>query len=352
MDIIRNWFQRYLSDPQVVLLAILILISLLVVVAFGQMLIPLFASIVLAYLLEAVVQFLVRKGSRRITAVIIVCSAFLAVFVFFVLGMLPLLSHQISQFMQQLPDMIARGVAILDELPTRYQEFVTEEQILEIKRAMTEETNALGKHVLSISFTSLIGLITLMVYLILVPLLLFFLLKDKDMILRWFTSFLPKDRMLAAKVWRDADVQIGNYVRGKFIEIAIMSLVTYVVFTFMELKFAVLLSVIVGVSAIVPVIGITVVTIPVLFVAYFQWGFEVDFFYVLAAYAIIQLLDGNVLVPLLFSEVVNLHPIAIIVAVLVFGGVWGFWGVFFAIPLATCGAGNSQSLARHACRCQ
>jgi putative permease len=53
------------------------------------------------------------------------------------------------------------------------------------------------------------------------------------------------------------------------------------------------------------------------------------------AYGIIQALDGNVVVPLLFSEAVNLHPVAIIVAVLVFGGLWGFWGVFFAIPLAT-----------------
>jgi putative permease len=52
-------------------------------------------------------------------------------------------------------------------------------------------------------------------------------------------------------------------------------------------------------------------------------------------YGVIQFFDGNVLVPLLFSEVVNLHPIAIIVAVLLFGGIWGFWGVFFAIPLAT-----------------
>ncbi len=55
----------------------------------------------------------------------------------------------------------------------------------------------------------------------------------------------------------------------------------------------------------------------------------------MVAYLVIQGLDGNVLVPLLFSEVVDLHPIAIIAAVLVFGALWGFWGVFFAIPLAT-----------------
>jgi len=77
------------------------------------------------------------------------------------------------------------------------------------------------------------------------------------------------------------------------------------------------------------------VTIPVAMIAFFQWGWGPEFAYLMLAYGIIQALDGNVVVPLLFSEAVNLHPVAIIVAVLVFGGFWGFWGVFFAIPLAT-----------------
>jgi putative permease len=97
----------------------------------------------------------------------------------------------------------------------------------------------------------------------------------------------------------------------------------------------VLLATLVGLSVIIPYIGATVVTIPVALVAYFQWGWSAQFAWLLIAYLVIQVLDGNVLVPLLFSEAVNLHPIAIIVAVLFFGGLWGFWGVFFAIPLAT-----------------
>ena len=66
-----------------------------------------------------------------------------------------------------------------------------------------------------------------------------------------------------------------------------------------------------------------------------QFGFGTEFAWIVGTYFIIQILDGNVLVPLLFSEAVNLHPVAIVVAVLIFGGIWGFWGVFFAIPLAT-----------------
>jgi len=57
--------------------------------------------------------------------------------------------------------------------------------------------------------------------------------------------------------------------------------------------------------------------------------------YIMLAYGLIQAIDGNVIVPLLFSEAVNLHPVTIIIAVIFFGGLWGFWGVFFAIPLAT-----------------
>ncbi|HNW78744.1 MAG TPA: AI-2E family transporter, partial [Candidatus Competibacteraceae bacterium] len=95
------------------------------------------------------------------------------------------------------------------------------------------------------------------------------------------------------------------------------------------------LALMVGLSVIVPYIGAVVVTVPVALVAFFQWGWGPEFLWLLGVYLIVQGLDGNILVPLLFSEVVDLHPIAIIVAVLVFGGLWGFWGVFFAIPLAT-----------------
>jgi len=101
------------------------------------------------------------------------------------------------------------------------------------------------------------------------------------------------------------------------------------------LQYALLLAVLTGLSVLIPYIGAAAVTIPVALVALFQWGPTADFYYVLLAYGIIQALDGNLLAPLLFSEVVNLHPVAIIVAILVFGGLWGFWGVFFAIPLAT-----------------
>ena len=102
----------------------------------------------------------------------------------------------------------------------------------------------------------------------------------------------------------------------------------------MGLNYALLLGVCVGLSVLIPYVGAALVTIPVALIAFFQWGLTQDFYILMVAYFIIQILDGNVLVPLIFSEAVNLHPVAIIGAILLFGGLWGFWGVFFAIPLA------------------
>ncbi len=103
----------------------------------------------------------------------------------------------------------------------------------------------------------------------------------------------------------------------------------------MGLQYALLLATMVGLSVVIPYVGAAVVTLPIAIIAWFQWGWSPEFGWILLAYGVLQALDGYLLVPLLFSEVVNLHPIAIIIAILVFGGLWGFWGVFFAIPLAT-----------------
>ncbi len=335
MKIVSDWFSRYFTDPQVVILALLLVVGFAVVLTLGDMLAPVLASVVIAYLLEGMVETFERWGASRLLAVMLVFLLFVPLVVFSVFGLIPRLSYQITQLVQQLPSMIAAGHEVLSSLPDRYPNLFSDQQISTLIDGIRTEIAALGQRVLSLSLASVVSLITLLVYLILVPVLVFFFLKDKQRILDWFNRLLPRERGLADEVWHDVDRQIGNYVRGKVWEIFIVGGITYATFTFMGLQYAVLLSTLVGFSVIIPYIGAAVVTVPIALIAYFQWGFTMEFAWILIAYGIIQVLDGNVLVPLLFSEVVNLHPIAIIVAVLVFGGIWGFWGVFFAIPLAT-----------------
>jgi len=217
----------------------------------------------------------------------------------------------------------------------------------QIAQLMRSGLTRLGQMALSLSFTSVMNAITLLVYLFLVPLLVFFLLKDKDQILAWLLNFLPEDRPLLNRVWSEVDHQLGNYVRGKVWEIVIIWGTSYIVFGLLHLRYAVLLGLFTGLSVLVPYIGVTVIFFPVALVAYFQWGLSSRFTYAVIAYGVIQLVDGNILAPLLLSEVVNLHPVAIIVAVLVFGGLWGFWGLFFSIPLATLVQAILKALPSH-----
>lgn len=334
MQVITEWFKTYFSDPQAILLTVLLAVLFGVIISFGYMLAPVLASVVIAYLLEGIVRAMQNRGAPRFRVVLIVFLGFMAFLVFLLFGLTPLLWAQAVELARELPNYINRGQQMLLQLPQHYA-FISEEQVTEINRALRGEITAMGQHILSLSFSSIPGLITVIVYLVLVPLLVFFFLKDKERLLGWFTGFLPEERGLAVSVWHEVDQQIGNYVRGKFWEILVVGTVTTVVFGLMGLKYAMLLGVLVGFSVLIPYIGAAVVTLPVAVVAYFQWGWASMFAWVMLAYGIIQALDGNVLVPLLFSEVVNLHPVAIIVAILFFGGIWGFWGVFFAIPLAT-----------------
>jgi len=255
---------------------------------------------------------------------------------FLLFYLMPIITQQAVELIQNIPAFISRMQILIMRLPEKYPQFITENKIQEFMFTIQKELLVYGQNLLSVSAASVVGLVSAMIYLFLVPMMVFFFLKDKTILVDWVLQHLPKERHLAVRVWEEIEMQIGNYVRGKFTEVFILWVVSYVTYETMGLNYAILLSVLMGLSVIIPYIGATLVTFPVLLVAYFQWGLTDDhFMYVVIAYSVIQALDSVLLIPVLFSEAVNLHPIAIIIAILFFGGLWGFWGVFLAIPLAT-----------------
>jgi putative permease len=308
MQLLTRWFKHYFSDPEVVFLSISLLVGFAIVLTMGDMLAPVLASVEIAYLLEGVVVHIERHNVPRLAAVLIVYIGFLLFLILILLGLLPLLSRQVTELFQQIPGMISKGQGLLMQLPQSYPELISTQQVQELLNAIQQEITRFGQLVLSISFASVVDVITVLVYLILMPMLVFFFLKDKGLILNWLIGFLPRNRRLAGRVWREVDRQIGNYVRGKFWEIIIVWSASFVTFVSMGLDYAMLLGVLVGLSVIIPYIGAAVVTFPVILIAWFQWGWGPDFIWLSAAYFIIQVLDGNLLGPLLFSEAVNLHP--------------------------------------------
>jgi putative permease len=398
MDLIKDWLKRQLSNPQIVLLASLLLTVFLTIFFFGDFLAPILASVVVAYLLDGIIMRVQKHGVPRLVAV---CGVFvlflLSVFLLFFV-VLPSLVSELDKFVRNDVPGIVKDVsnnmrstyqryedfrnrrlpAFFNNSPTSLsqtnetdiasndvntslastnelhgpQQFFDDTRFTgglmppadspsdgssyeRLTRTVEQELTEIGKQAITLSISSLKNVVVWMLYLVLVPVLVFFILKDKEAILKWFSKFLPHDRTLTSQVWEEVNIQTSNYVRGKFWEVIIVWGVTYLTLMLFGLRATLLVSLFVGLSVLVPYVGATLMYIPIIVIGYYQFGMTSTFVWLLIAYSIIQALDGNVLAPVLLSEATSLHPIAIIAAILLFGGLWGFWGVFFAIPLAT-----------------
>ena len=333
--LLRSFFDRYFHDEEAIIFSILLAVGVLILVTMGSILAPLLAAVVTAYLLQGLVNTLLRYSVPYMLAVTIVYVVFISLFVAILLFLLPQAWGQLGRFINDLPRLISEGQELLLHLPEAYPNLVSEQQIQDMIRTLRGDLAVLGQLVVSYSISSIPRIFDWLVFLVLVPVLVFFMLKDKSKLVHWISNLLPHNRPLMLQIWMEMDQQLANYIRGKALEVLSVGVCSYVTFFILGVNYALLLSVLVGLSVIIPFIGVAVVTLPVMLVAYVQWGFGSEFYTVVLAYGVIQILDANVLVPVIFSETVNLHPVAIVSAVLVFGGIWGLAGVFFAIPLAT-----------------
>jgi putative permease len=335
ITVFRSWVQRYFSDEQAVVLAVLLALGFAIVIGFGGKLAPLLTGVVFAYLLQGMVTRLQRWGVPKAVAVWMVFLLFLGALGALFGIVVPLVWRQVTNLLNELPGMLVQWQAQLVHLPEQYPALVSSGQIDRIVASVNGELGQFGQWLLSQSLAGLPVLLTILVYLVLVPILVFFFLMDSDKIIAWLVGRLPRERRMMNEVWTELNQQIANYIRGKAVEILIVGGISYLCFAVLGVNYAALLAVMVGLSVLVPYIGATIATLPIALIGLFQWGLGNEFMVLMIVYAVIQALDGNVLVPILFSEAVNLHPVAIIAAVVIFGGLWGFWGLFFAIPLAT-----------------
>ena len=334
IKILKDWYDANFTDPNQVSLALILLFSIIITYVLIETISPILVAIVLAYMLEGLVQNLMRATNIvRNISVIFVFLIFLIMSILTLFMLLPLLLDQLTLFVKSLPDIFNKSkefiLGLYDE-----NEYIPKDYIESIFLGLQGETSKLGNSIFAFSLASAGGLFAIIVYTILVPIMIFFMLFDKEVIYNWLSRFFPKKLDLTQKAYSELNLKIGNYIRCKFIEIIIVWISSFILFIALDLNYSLLLSFLCGVSVIIPYVGMIAVTIPIILVSYFQWGLASEFWYVIIGHLIIQAIDGNVVVPILFSDAVNIHPFAILLSILFFGSIWGVWGVFFAIPLA------------------
>ena len=335
VEILRDWTDRFFGHSEALLLLGLVTVSLILLLTIGNYLAPVIAGLIVAFALHNVVDQMIKWHVPKLAAILIVLVVFVGAVIALFVVILPIVWSQLQNLIAQLPQLIIALQQLLADFATEYPQVVPAASVQAINVSAQEQVASLGGQLIQQLVQQLPNIVGLLIFALLVPISLFFFLKDQQLILDYIRGLLPSDRPVLNQVGRETVAQMGNYIRGKLLEILIVGTVCYIVFMLFGLQFAALLALLVGLSVIIPFVGAAVVTVPVVLVALVQFGWSLDFLLVVTGYAVIQALDANVLVPWLFTKANDLHPIVIIIAVLAFGGIWGIWGVFFAIPLAT-----------------
>ena len=335
LEELNKVIKKIFSNEETIIFSFVLLIFFIVISFFGSVLTPFIISIIVAYLLVGMQKKIQSYNISEKISLVITFSIFIVAGATLVIWLVPLLYTQLQAFVLDVPNLISNFRDFISELPSKFPDLVSSDQITIFFQAVSEEISALAQNIVKTSISSIQSAITVLLYIILFPILVYFFLFDRKNIIDGFLKVIPGRRKMFTSIWAEMDVQLSNYVRGKTIEIFIVGIAAAIIFSSLGLRYSALLSVLVGLSVIIPYVGAFLVTIPVVVVGLLQFGLGTQFTILISLYLLLQALDGNLLVPIIFSETVKLHPVIIILAVFIFGSMFGFWGVFFSIPIAT-----------------
>lgn len=335
LDQINSFLKKIFSNEETIVFSFVILCAFLMMTFFGSVLTPFLISIVVAYLLVGVQKKIESFNISSKWALVITFAIFNVTGAAMLLWLLPILYTQLQAFVLDVPELFNNFLEFVSTLPAKFPELVTSEQITVFFQAVSSELSSITQNIVKSSIAGIQSTITILLYIILFPILVFFFLFDRKNIMDGLSKLVPGNREMFSNIWTEMDMQLSNYVRGKTTEIFVVGLCAAIIFSLVGLKYSALLSVLVGLSVVIPYVGAFLVTVPVVIVGLLQFGLTSEFYILITLYLLLQILDGNLLVPIIFSDAVKLHPVAIILAVFIFGSMFGFWGVFFAIPMAT-----------------
>ena len=331
----KNIFRRIFSNEETVVFFLIIISTLILFSFFIEVLTPFIISIIVAYLLVGLQKKIETYGVAPRISTIIAFSIFIIVGAAMFTWLIPLLYVQLQSFVLDIPRLFNEFLNFVSTIPAAFPDLVNSDQISVFFQAVSSELSSITQNIVKSSISGIQSTITVLLYIILFPILVYFFLFDRKNIIEGCLRIIPGDRAMLSQVWSEMDVQLSNYVRGKVLEIFIVGVAAAILFASFGLNYGALLAVLVGLSVLIPYVGAFSITIPIVIIGLLQFGLGTQFYLLIGFYLLLQFLDGNLLVPIIFSEAVKLHPIVIILAVFIFGSMFGFWGVFFSIPLAT-----------------
>lgn len=347
---ILSWFFKWFLDNKAVtvfLVALLLGLNIFILSKISFLFIPVidFLSVVmlpvilsglLFYLLNPLVDLMEKYKINRVLAISII---FVIIAVLLIIGLavaIPNLQRQVVIFAQNVPSYLEDADKVIDDLVTKRLPDDFRPQLEQVLAQFSTQATAWASNISSKAVNWVSALISgtsqVIVALIIMPFMLFYLLRDGKGLREYITQFLPnKLREPVGKVLSDVNQQLANYVRGQITVAVIVAIMFIIFFKIIGLRYAVALGVTAGVLNLVPYLGSFLAMIPALVLGLIAG--PVMLLKVIIVFIVEQTIEGRFVSPLILGSQLNIHPITILFVLLTSGSMFGIWGVLLGIPI-------------------
>lgn len=326
-------------DLQKGFLLLLLVFTGWLITLLSPILMPFLTGILLAYLLNPLIEGLSNWKLQRSLAVALVMTGFLVLVIAVIVLVMPLLHAQLTGFIDLLPSLLAWAG---DKLPPLLEQWLGVSLVLPefgtIKQLVIshwQQAGAIAGNLFGVVSRSSQTLFLWVANLLLIPLVMFYLLRDWPKIMQNLKNSIPKrQRQTATGLAKQCDEVLGAFVRGQLIVMLVLGTVYALGLSLAGISMGVFIGFMAGLLSIVPYLGFLVGFVVALVVALFQYADFWHVFYVVLVFGFGQILEGFVLTPVLVGDKIGLHPVAVIFAILAGGQLFGLVGTLLALPVA------------------
>ncbi len=304
----------------------------------AQILLLVFYSIVLSYLLNPLVNLIEKRGVKRSYSILLVYLFLMALIVIVLFSLVPKVSSEFENLVRLLPNYFNRIYGYFNNTFERYSKHIDKlppglQEIREIFLDNLKEIQAILLNYLRNITNSVIGLFSKMISFIIVPIIAFYFLKDKDYFKKKIILMIPKNqRNDVLQIAREVDIVLGKFVRGQLLVCAYVGVSTSIALLLIGVDFAIIIGLIAGIADIIPYFGPIIGIFPALVFAILKGPIKV--LWVIISFTIIQQIECNVVEPKIVGDSIGIHPVVVMLALLIGGSYFGIVGMLFAIPLA------------------
>ncbi len=302
--------------------------------ALGSTLVPFVLGAAIAYLLDPLADRLERLGLGRVAATAVIALLTVVAFVLIIGLILPTLIEQGQQLVAAVPEAFAWLQGVIEK---RFPSSGDQEALL--RRGLStlqEHFKEIGPGLVTSVLASSMAVVDFVLLLVVAPVVAFYLLLDWDRMLATLNGWLPREHAEAIRgIMRDIDRTLAGFVRGQLSVCVIQGTFYALALSLIGLPFGFLVGMLAGLLAFIPYVGALVGGVLSIGIALFAfWDSPVWIFATAGIFAFGQFVEGNVLTPKLVGKSVGLHPVLLILALAVFGKLFGFAGMLVAVPVA------------------